>query len=134
MEKIIGECMLCKRDMKVSSTTFGKGCERNIYKILNIPYSRKIKDKEKYLYKYIIRKTGSIGLNREQQQILVNRYIANLYLEQIPYGNIDRYKKQLSEDILELKYGKNLKLKTVNKISLYEIYYIYKKTKNLLCH
>lgn len=39
MEKIIGECMLCKRDMKVSSTTFGKGCERNIYKILNIKYS-----------------------------------------------------------------------------------------------
>ncbi len=93
MEKLIGECMLCKRDMKVSNTTFGKGCERNIYEILNIPYSREIKDKEEYLYAYIMKKTGAIGLNREQQQILVNRYLANVYLEQIPYGNIEKYKK-----------------------------------------
>lgn len=127
MEKLIGECMLCKRDMKVSNTTFGKGCERNIYEILNIPYSREIKDKEEL--HILWKKTGAIGLNREQQQILVNRYLANVYLEQIPYGNIEKYKKQLNEDILVLKYGENLKLKTVNKISLNEIYYIYKKTK-----
>ena len=39
------ECLLCERDMKKSSNTFGNGCVNNIYKTLNLQKPNKSKNK-----------------------------------------------------------------------------------------
>ena len=39
--KIMHECLLCKRDMKVSNNVFGNGCMRNIYAFLDLNIPRK---------------------------------------------------------------------------------------------
>ena len=40
--KNMHECLLCKRDMKVSNDVFGNGCVRNIYSFLDLKMPRKV--------------------------------------------------------------------------------------------
>lgn len=51
------ECLLCKRDMKVSNNVFGNGCVRNIYSFLNLKMPKKVSLREKTLHKNIIKIT-----------------------------------------------------------------------------
>lgn len=47
------ECLLCKRDMKVSNDVFGNGCVRNIYSFLDLKMPRKVNLREETLYKIL---------------------------------------------------------------------------------
>ena len=49
------ECLLCKRDMKVSNDVFGNGCVRKIYSFLDLQMPRKVNLREENLYKNIMR-------------------------------------------------------------------------------
>lgn len=44
------ECLLCKRDMKVSNDIFGNTCVRNIYTFLDLKMPRKVKLREETLF------------------------------------------------------------------------------------
>ena len=53
------ECLLCKRDMKVSNNVFGNGCVRNIYSFLGLKMPKKVKLREKTLYNNIMKLTDT---------------------------------------------------------------------------
>ena len=122
------ECLLCKRDMSKVKDTFGKGCINNIYKFLNINAAVKLKNKEKFLYQDIMAQTGYTGLNNKQKIWLTDRYLTYRYLSVIKYGNFDKIKKEIKEDIENInKVNKFGMLTTVNKITLKDAYDMYKK-------
>ena len=45
------ECLLCKRDMKVSNDVFGNGCVRNIYSFSDLNMRKNRKQYEKSSFK-----------------------------------------------------------------------------------
>jgi hypothetical protein len=47
------ECLLCKRDMKVSNNIFGNGCVKNIYSFLELSMPRKVKLRYSYCFRWI---------------------------------------------------------------------------------
>ena len=61
------ECLLCKRDMKVSNDVFGNGCVRNIYSFLDLQMPRKVNLREETLYKNIMRINKVNSLNKNQK-------------------------------------------------------------------
>lgn len=63
------ECLLCKRDMKISNNTFGNGCIRNIYSFLDLKMPRKVKLREETLYKKMMKFQD--GINKLKKGDLV---------------------------------------------------------------
>ena len=61
------ECLLCKRDIKVSNDVFGNGCVRNIYSFLDLQMPRKVNLREETLYKSIMRINKVNSLNKNQK-------------------------------------------------------------------
>lgn len=61
------ECLLCKRDIKVSNDVFGNGCVRNIYSFLDLQMPRKVNLREETLYKNIMRINKVNSLNKNQK-------------------------------------------------------------------
>ena len=61
------ECLLCKRDMKVSNDVFGNGCVSNIYSFLDLQMPRKVNLREETLYKNIMRINKVNSLNKNQK-------------------------------------------------------------------
>ena len=59
------ECLLCKRDMKVSNDVFGNGCVRNIYSFLDLQMPRKVNLREETLYKNIMKINNVNSLNKD---------------------------------------------------------------------
>lgn len=57
------ECLLCRRNMKVSNDIFGNGCIRNIYSFLDLKMPRKVKIREETLYKNVMRLTNTRNIN-----------------------------------------------------------------------
>lgn len=53
------ECLLCRRDMKVSNDIFGNGCIKNIYSFLDLKMPKKVKLREETLYKNVMELTGT---------------------------------------------------------------------------
>lgn len=49
------ECLLCRRDMKVSNDIFGNGCIKNIYSFLDLKMPKKVKLREETLYKKVMK-------------------------------------------------------------------------------
>lgn len=122
------ECLLCKRDMKISDGVFGNGCVRNIYSFLNLKMPKKVKLREETLYKNIMKLTNNENINREKQIWLTDRYLTYQYLNKIPYGNYNLIKKQISYDIQNVKQIKNDKEpKSSRNMSLKQAYDLYKK-------
>ena len=80
------ECLLCKRDMKVSNNVFGNSCVRNIYSFLDLKIPRKVNLREETLYKNIMKINKVNSLNKNQKIWLTDRYLTYQYLNRIPYG------------------------------------------------
>ena len=59
------ECLLCKRDMKVSKGVLGNGCIKNIYSLLGLTMPKKVKNREDNLYKNIMRLTNTKNINQK---------------------------------------------------------------------
>ena len=93
------ECLLCKRDMKTATTIFGNGCIKSIYKMLDIKIPKKIKDRESYLYKSIMKKLNIKNLNTNQKIWLADRYLTYQYIDKLKYGDYTELKDELNEDI-----------------------------------
>ena len=74
-------CMLCQRDMKKSKSQFGNGCINNIFKFLDMKKPARGKNKEQFLYKNIMNKTGISKINKEQKIWLTDRYLTYQYLD-----------------------------------------------------
>lgn len=123
------ECLLCKKDMKISYGVFGNGCVRNIYSFLNLKMPKKVKLREETLYKNIMKLTNTENINRKQQIWLTDRYLTYQYLNKIPYGNYNSLKNQINYDIQNVKQIKNYEEpKSSKNISLKQAYDLYKKT------
>ena len=123
------ECLLCKKDMKISDGVFGNGCVRNIYSFLNLKMPKKVKLREETLYKNIMKLTNTENINRKQQIWLTDRYLTYQYLNKIPYGNYNSLKNQINYDIQNVKQIKNdEEPKSSKNISLKQAYDLYKKT------
>lgn len=97
------ECLLCKRDMKVSNSVFGNGCVRNIYSFLDLKMPRKVNLREETLYKNVMRLTNTKGINNNQKLWLTDRYLTYQYLNRIPYGNYNSIKNKINNDIQNIK-------------------------------
>lgn len=124
----MNECLLCKKDMKVSNNVFGNGCVRNIYSFLDLKMPRKVKLREETLYKNIMRLTNTKTINRSQKIWLTDRYLTYQYLNRIPYGNCNTIKKQINNDIQNIKQiKKDEKPKSAKSMSLKQAYDLYKK-------
>lgn len=122
------ECLLCKRDMKVSNDVFGNGCVRNIYSFLDLKMPRKVRMREETLYKNVMRLTNTRNIDTKQQIWLTDRYLTYQYLNRIPYGNYNSIKKQINNDIQDIKQVKNNEVpKSANSMSLKQAYDLYKK-------
>lgn len=122
------ECLLCKRDMKVSDDVFGNGCVRNIYSFLDLKMPRKVKLREETLYKNVMRLTNTRNINTEQQIWLTDRYLTYQYLNKIPYGNFNSIKNQINNDIQDIKkIKKDEEPKSAKSMSLKQAYDLYKK-------
>ena len=85
------ECLLCKRDMKISNNVFGTGCVKNIYSFLNWKMPKKMKIREETLYKNIMKITNIRAINENQKVLLVDRYLTYQYLDKLPYGNYNAF-------------------------------------------
>lgn len=121
------ECLLCKRDMKKSNTTFGNGCIKNIYELLDLSMPKK-KNKEAYLYNNIMKRAKLTALNNNQKIWLTDRYLTYKYLERIPYGDFEEIKEGINVDIQNVnKTNKFEELITSSKIKLKEAYDLFKK-------
>lgn len=122
------ECLLCKRDMKVSDDIFGKGCVQNIYSFLGLKMPRKVKMREETLYKNIMRLTNTRTINTNQKIWLTDRYLTYQYLDRIPYGNFNSIKKQIDYDIQNIKQIKSTEgPKSTKSMSINQAYDLYKK-------
>lgn len=125
----MNECLLCKKDMPKNKSNFGKACINNVFKFLNIKNYKKIKNKEDYLYKFIVKKTNSTSLNSEQKIWLIDRFLTYEYLDKIPYGNADNEKKELETDLKNINKINSLQdTKTNDKIKLKNVYNLYKNS------
>lgn len=122
------ECLLCKRDMKISDDIFGKGCIQNIYSFLDLKMPRKVKLREETLYKNIMMLTDTRTINTNQKIWLTDRYLTYQYLDRIPYGNYNSIKNKIDYDIQNIKQIKNNEEpKSAKSISLKQAYDLYKK-------
>ena len=122
------ECLLCKRDMKVSNDVFGNGCVRNIYSFLDLQMPRKVNLREETLYKSIMRINKVNSLNKNQKIWLTDRYLTYQYLNRIPYGNYNTIKNQINYDIQNIKQiKKDEEPKSAKNMSLKQAYDLYKK-------
>lgn len=122
------ECLLCKRDMKVSNDIFGNGCIRNIYHFLELNMPKKARLRHEALYKNIMKINNMNLLNKSQKIMLVDRYLTYQYLNRTPYGNYDLIKKQIYYDIQNIKnINKEGELKSSQSMSLKQAYDLYKK-------
>lgn len=122
------ECLLCERDMKKSKNEFGNGCINNIYKFLDMEKPTRGKNKELLLYKNIMQRTNISKINKEQKIWLADRYLTYQYLNKLKYGNFEKLKKQVNEDIENVsKIKKFEEMITARKIKLKEAYDLYKK-------
>jgi len=122
------ECLLCKRDMKVSNDVFGNGCVRNIYSFLDLQMPRKVNLREETLYKSIMRINKVNSLNKNQKIWLTERCLTYQYLNRIPYGNYNTIKNQINYDIQNIKQiKKDEEPKSAKNMSLKQAYDLYKK-------
>ena len=122
------ECLLCKRDMKVSNGVFGNGCVRNIYSFLDLKMPRKVSIREETLYKNVMRLTNTRNINTKQKIWLTDRYLTYQYLNRIPYGNYNSIKNKINNDIQNIKQiEKDKEPKSAKSISLKQAYDLYKK-------
>ena len=122
------ECLLCKKDMKTSSSVFGNGCIKNIYSFLDLEMPRKVKLREETLHKDIMEITNIKPANKNQKLWLTDRYLTYQYLDKIPYGNYNTIKEQISCDIQNIKQLKSdEEPKTAKNMSLKQAYDLYKK-------
>ena len=122
------ECMLCGKDMKKSKYNFGSGCIKSIYKLLDIKIPQKVCDREKYLYKYIMKETGEKNLNKDQKIWLLDRYLTGKYIDNIRYCNCSEVKSELEKEILTIgKTKRNSELKTIKVVTLKDSYSMYRK-------
>ncbi len=122
------ECLLCERDMKKSKNEFGNGCINNIYKFLDIEKPARGKNKELLLYKSIMQRTNISKINKEQKIWLTDRYLTYQYLDKLKYGNFEKLKKQINEDIENVsKIEKFEEMITARKMKLKQAYDLYKK-------
>lgn len=97
------ECLLCKRNMKVSNNTFGNGCIKNIYSLLDMKLPKKVKLREETLYKNVMQLTNTHSINKNQKLWLTDRYLTYQYLNRIQYGNYKEIKNQINYDIENIK-------------------------------
>lgn len=122
------ECLLCKRDMKTAKTIFGNGCINSIYKLLNLEMPKKVKDREQYLYKNIMKKVNAKNLNSNQKVWLTDRYLTFQYLDNLKYGDYTELKNELKNDIANISKIINFsELQTANKVQLKQAYSLFKK-------
>ncbi|MBR2744035.1 MAG: hypothetical protein IKE01_01890 [Clostridia bacterium] len=122
------ECLLCKKDMKKTKTVFGSGCILNVYKLLNCDLPKKVKNRESYLYKCIMKQTNMKNLNADQKVWLVDRYLTYQYLDKLKYGDYNQIKSELKEDISRIGNTSGFSmLVTATKIKLKEAYSLYKR-------
>ena len=122
------ECLLCKRNMKVSNDVFGNGCVKNIYSFLDLNMPKKVSLREKTLYNNVMKLTNTKNININQKIWLTDRYLTYQYLNKIPYGNYNIIKKQINHDMQNIKQMKKGKeLKSAKTISLKQAYDLYKK-------
>lgn len=122
------ECLLCKRNMKVSNNTFGNGCIKNIYSLLDMKLPKKVKLREETLYKNVMQLTNTHSINKNQKLWLTDRYLTYQYLNRIQYGNYKEIKNQINYDIEHIKQiKKDEKPKSSKNMSLKQAYDLYKK-------
>lgn len=122
------ECLLCKKDMKTATTIFGNGCIKSIYKILDIKLPKKVKDKESYLFKSIMKKLNLKNLNSNQKVWLADRYLTYQYIDNLKYGDYTELKEELNEDIAGVKEIVEFsEFETAKKVELKQAYTLYKK-------
>lgn len=122
------ECLLCRRDMKVSNDIFGNGCIKNIYSFLDLKMPKKVKLREKTLYKNVMELTSTYSINKNQKLWLIDRYLTYQYLNRIPYGNYNEIKDQINYDIQNIKQiKKDEEPKSAKSMSLKQAYDLYKK-------
>lgn len=107
------ECLLCKRDMKVSDGVFGNGCVRNIYSFLDLKMPKKVSLREETLYKNIMKMNNINSLNKNQKIWLTDRYLTYQYLNRIPYGDYNAIKNQINYDIQNIKQIKSQKVQKI---------------------
>lgn len=122
------ECLLCRRDMKVSNDIFGNGCIKNIYSFLDLKMPKKVKYREETLYKNVMELTNIHSINKNQKLWLTDRYLTYQYLNRIPYGNYNEIKNQINYDIQNIKQiKKDEEPKSSKSMSLKQAYDLYKK-------
>lgn len=122
------ECLLCKKDMKVSKGVFGNGCVKNIYSFLDLEMPKKVKLREETLYKNVMKLTNTKNITKDQKVWLTDRYLTSQYLSKIPYGNYDKLKTQIDYDIQNIdKLNKDEEPKSAKDISLNQSHNLYKK-------
>lgn len=122
------ECLLCERDMKTAKTIFGNGCIKSIYKLLNLEMPQKVKDREQYLYKSIMKKVNAKNLNSNQKVWLADRYLTYQYVDNLKYGDYTELKNELNNDIANVTKIENFsEFETADKVKLKQAYTLYKK-------
>ena len=81
-------CVLCNKPYEYEHyNLFGRGCLRNQYELLEIPFPpRGTKDKELYLCTRIAWRNRKLFLNKGKKYELAQKYIALTYLKRINYN------------------------------------------------
>lgn len=127
------ECLLCERNMKTAKTMFGNGCIKSIYNLLNLEIPKKVKDKEQYLYKSIMKKVDVKNLNSNQKIWLIDRYLTYQYVDNLKYGDYTELKNELNNDIANVvNIEKFSEFETADKVKLKQAYTLYRKEKNFI--
>lgn len=121
----MNECLLCKKDMKKSKNYFGKSCINYIYNSLELDV--KVKNKEEKLCKYIKKQTNINPLNKQDEQLLIDRYLTLHLLNKLKYGNHEKLKEKINQDLI--LFNKN-KVCLSKSITLKDIYDLCKKQDN----
>lgn len=124
------ECLLCGKNYKLSKKElFGKACLNQLYNLMNLSKPDSVKDKEKYLINRIAKENNKNNLKLYQKQLLAERYLTLLYLDDINYGNFEKIKNDIREEIKLIDNTKFEKdLKTIKKIKLNDAYKLHKKS------
>ena len=97
------KCKVCNKKYSSNNMFYGSSCLKNLYKNINITYSKDIDNKELFLHSAIVLKLGKINTTKNEMKYICESYLSKLYFNKFKYLNIKNLNKEIDNCISKNK-------------------------------
>ena len=81
------KCKVCNKKYNSNNMFYGSSCLKNLYKNMDLTYSKEIDNKELFLHSAIVLKLGKINNTKNEMKYICESYLSKLYFDK--FKNID---------------------------------------------